>query len=158
MNAEFTSQASRQLSYLNVAVSEKGLSESSGHRRVVFVPKEQVQSIEIKFGFQAERPLAQGIASSVLIVLGMVGLYLIVTGGLGTLRWALGFIVFGALGAYLLWETLKRGHYLRVICSNDIRKLAFKGPVQKEEMSNFIKNATQFGYNFRDCINQKDFI
>ena len=153
MNAEITTPESRQLLYLNVAVSEKGLTELSGHRRVVFVPRGQIQRIEIKFGLQAERPLAQGITSAVLIVLGIVGLHLIVTGGLSTLRWALGFIVFGALGVFLLWGSLRRGHYLRVICSNDIRKLAFKGTVRRVELSSFIKSAAQFGYNFQNCLN-----
>jgi hypothetical protein len=157
LNAEFTSPEKRQLLYLNMAVSEHGLTELSGNRRVVFIPKEQVQSIEIRYGSQAERPLVQGITGLALIVLGIVGLSIMATGSLDMLRWGLGFFVFGGLGAWLLWEVLKRGHYLWVICSNDTRKLVFKGTIQKTELSGFVRSAAQFGYVFRDCLNDKDF-
>jgi hypothetical protein len=157
LNADFTSPDKRQLLYLNMAVSEQGITELSGNQRVVFIPKEQIQSIEIRFGSQAERPLVQGIAGLALIGLGIVGLSLMATGSLDVIRWGLGFFVFGGLGAWLLWEVLKRGYYLWVICSNDSRKLVLKGVIQKAELSGFVRSAAQFGYVFRDCLNDKDF-
>jgi hypothetical protein len=49
-------QDGSQILYLNIAVSEKGLAELSGNKRIIFIPKDQVQGVEIKFGYQAERP------------------------------------------------------------------------------------------------------
>ncbi len=43
------------------------------------------------------------------------------------------------------------------MCANDTRKLVFKGVIQKVELLDFAKNAAQFGYEFRDCLNDKDF-
>lgn len=144
---------SGQLLYLNVTVSEKGLTELSGNKRIIFIPKDQIQSVEIKFGYQAERPFVQGTLGLVLTVLGIIGINMIAKGGWAMLleRWAVGFVFFGGLGAWLFWEALRRGYYLRVICSNDTRNLALKGAVRKADWSSFIKSASQFGYIFRDC-------
>jgi hypothetical protein len=157
MNAEFTQPESRPLQYLNIAVSEKGLAEMSGNRRIVFIPKDRVQSIEIRFGPQAERPLIQGMAGLAFIAMGAIGIYTIVEGGIAALRWGLGFLLFGGMGGWLLWEATKQGHYLRVVCFGDARKLVFKGNVQMEELSGFIRSASQFGYSFRDCLSHKNF-
>ena len=117
---------------------------------MVFVPKEQVRRIQIEFGSAAERPLIQGIAGLVLIGLGCVGLPMIIQDGIWGLRWGLGFVVFGGLGIWLSHETFKKTHYIRVIGRNDsdTRKLVFRGAFQEAEFSEFIKNATQFGYSF----------
>ncbi len=157
MNADLTTPESRRLQYLNVVISEKGLAEMSGNRRIILIPKDQVQSIEIRHGLQAERPLVQGITGLAFIGLGAVGIYIMVEGGIAALRWALGFLVFGGLGAWLLWEATKQGHYLKIICLGDSRKLVFKGKIQTEELSGFIRSASQFGYTFRDCLNDKNF-
>src|SRR5476649_411217 len=110
-----SSSKNKQLSYLNLAISEKGLSEFSEGRRIIFIPKEDVQIVEIKFGSSAERPIIQAVVSIMLIALGCVGLTML-SGGLGGFRWSLGFIFFGCLGIWFLYETLKRSHYLWVIC------------------------------------------
>jgi len=158
VNTPSTPPSEQPSSYLNIAISEKGLSEFSGDQRIIFIPKEQVQSIEVRFGSQAEKPLAQGIFGLLLLGLGCVGLPLVFDGGLRGLRWGLGFIIFGGIGGYLLFETLKKGHYLGVICSNDTRKLVFKGAIQKAELSKFLRSAAQFGYSFKNCLNERDII
>jgi len=147
-----------QLSYLNIVLSEKGVSEFSHGQRMVFVPKEQIQRIEIKFGSRAGRPLVQIILGLLLVGLGFVGLFLLVSGGFVELRWGLGFILFGGLGVFCLYEVLGKGYYLRVISSNDARKLVIKGAIQKTELAKFIKAAVQFGYIFQNCLSDKDFI
>lgn len=145
-----------QVSYLNIVISENGLSEFSHGKRLIFIPKEQIQSVEIKFGARAERPLVQMIFGILLAGLGTVGLSVVLTGGLRGLRWGLGFIVFGGLGVFCLYEALKKGYYLQIISTNDTRKLQFSGTIQKAELSQFVEQAVQFGYNFRNSLNDKD--
>jgi hypothetical protein len=156
MNAPSVPPDEQPPTYLNIAISKKGLSEFSGGQRIIFIPKEQVQTIEIRVGFVAERPLIQGIFGLVLLGLGCVGLPLIYEGGLYGLRWGIGFLIFGGIGGYSLYEALKKGYHLRVICSHDTRKLVFKGKIQKTEFSQFLRSATGLGYSFRDCINERD--
>jgi hypothetical protein len=142
----------KPLSYLNLAISEKGLSEFGGGRRIIFIPKDEVQIIEIKFGSSAERPLIQVIVGLMLAVLGCVGLSLIFSSGMRGLRWGLGFIFFGGLGIWSLYEVFKKNHYLWVICRNDKRKLVFRGAFQEANFSKFISDATKLGYSFKDCV------
>jgi hypothetical protein len=141
-----------KFAYLNLAISEKGLSEFSGGRRIIFIPKDEVQIIEIKFGSSAERPLIQVIAGLMLVGLGYIGLTMIIMNAMRGSRWGLGFIVFGGFGLWFLYETFKKTHYLRVICRNDKRKLVFRGAFQEAEFSKFINDATKLGYSFKDCV------
>jgi hypothetical protein len=143
-------QDGSEISYLNIAVSEKGLAELSGNKRIIFIPKDQVQGVEIKFGYQAERPLVQGTVGLVLTFVGMIGIYMLAGGGFALTRWGLGFVFFGAIGVWLIWEASRRGYYFRVISSNGTRNLLLKGTVRKPELSSFVQRASQFGYNFRD--------
>ena len=145
----------RSLRYLNIAVSEQGLAEMSGNRRIVFISKDRVQSIEIRFGPRAERPCVQGTAGLAFLGLGAAGLYALIGGGLAALRGGLGFLLFGGLGGWLLWEATRRRHYLWVVCSGDTRKLVFNGNVQTAELSAFVAGAAQLGYSFRDCLAHK---
>jgi protein-S-isoprenylcysteine O-methyltransferase Ste14 len=152
VNTPPASSESKQLSYLNLAISEKGLSEFSGGRRIIFVPKDEVQIIEIKFGSSAERPLIQTIVGLMLVALGCVGLSMILSSGMRGLRWGLGFLLFGGFGIWFLHETFKKNHYLWVICRNDRRKLVFRGAFQEADFSKFINDATKLGYSFKDCV------
>lgn len=158
MNGEAPKLSSTEVRFLNIVVSEKGLSEFAGNRRVVFIARDRVQLVEIKHGLQAERPLLQGITASLLLLLGTVGAFVLTDGGLAALRWGLGFLFFGALGAWLLWESLRRGYYLRVVCVDDSRKLAIRGRVQKLGFREFIQNAAKLGYDIRDSLSDKTFI
>jgi hypothetical protein len=157
MSAPNATSANR-LAYLNIVISEKGLSEFSHGKRVVFIPKEQIQNIEIKFGFQAERPMVQTVLGLLLVGLGLVGLFFVISGGFAELRWGIGFIVFGGLGVFCLYEAFKKGYYLRVISSNDARKLVIRGAIEKTEWPKFIKAAAGLGYSFRDCLTDKNLV
>lgn len=128
-----------------------------GGRRVVFVPKEHVQDIEVRFGSPAERPLAQGILGAILTALGLSSVIFLHGGGIVGLRWYLGSPFFGAVGLWILWEALSRRYYLRVVCSNDERKLVFSGTVRrKSELLDFLRSAAQLGYSFKHCFDDKE--
>jgi len=146
-----------EVRFLNIAFSEKGVSEFAGKRRVVFISRDRVQMVEIKHGLQAERPLLLAVTGLLLIVLGAGGAIILTDGGLATLRWGLGFLFFGALGAWLSWESLRRGYYLHVVCPDDVRKLAIRGRIQQMEFREFIQNAAKLGYDIRDSLNDKTF-
>jgi hypothetical protein len=147
-----SSSENKQLSYLNLAISEKGISEFSDGRRIIFIPKDEIQIVEIKFGSSAERPIMQAIAGLMLVGLGYIGLTMIIMNAMRGLRWGLGFVVFGGFGLWFLYETFKKTHYLWVICRNDKRKLVLRGAFQEAEFSQFINDATKLGYSFKDCV------
>jgi hypothetical protein len=138
--------------YLNIEISAKGLSEFDGNRRVIFIPKEEIQTIETGFGSSAERPLLQLIAGLLLVGLGLVGVAMIMASGMRGFRWGVGFLVFGGLGAWILYEAVKKSHFLRVICVKDTPKLVFRGTFRDVDCSKFITDGGGLGYMFKDGV------
>jgi hypothetical protein len=147
--AEPATKPTEQIAYLNITFSEKGISEFNGERRVVFIPRAEVMRIESRTGSRAERPLVQLIAGVILGGLGVYGVFMAFRVGLALLRWEAGFIVFGAMGIWLLIESLRQGHYLLVTCSKEKRKLVFDGKVDESAMKDFLTKAGELGYNSR---------
>jgi hypothetical protein len=134
--------------YLNIAFSPKGVAEYAGKRCVVFIPRDDIRRIECKTGSRADRPLVQSIAGTVLCGLGLLGLRFYINAGLAFLRWEAGFVVFGGLGTWLLWEVFDKGRYLLVDSSKGNRKLVFAGKIDPAELDEFMRNAARLGYNF----------
>ena len=152
MNSETQTIGVAEVRFLNVVFSEKGVSEFAGKRRVVFISRDKIQIIETDYGWQAERPLLQVITSLLLVLLGTGGAVILADGGLAVFRWGVGFLFFGVLGAWLLWQSLRRGYYLRVVCSDDLRKLAIHGRIQKKEFREFIDSAAKLGYDIHKGV------
>jgi hypothetical protein len=141
MNASATT--TNQFSYLNLRASEKGVSElSSKGARVVFIPSNQIENVEVRFGSRAERPILQLIMAVCLLAFGAVGIYLALECGARGLYWGSGFIAFGIFGVYSLYEALKKAHYLAVVCKNGTRKLIPRGSVSEVEFSKFASDAS----------------
>jgi hypothetical protein len=145
MNAEPV----KRLSYLNIEISERGLSEFNSGKRAVFIPKEQICKIETRFGSAAERPGLQLAAGALLAGMGVAGIAMIAASGMRGVRWGYGFIFFGCMGAWLLYETFISCHYLLVTCQSEIRKLVFHGKFDACEFSKIAKNAAELGYPFQ---------
>ena len=150
MNGTITSNNASRVQYLNIVVSESGIREMNENRCVVFMPREKIVRLEIKQGLQAERPLGQVIAGLILVILGILGITML---GTPLILWGAGFLFFGALGAWLLWESLRRGYYLRVVCQADARKLAILGSIENAGFFQFVQDTTQLGYRIRDSSN-----
>jgi hypothetical protein len=95
----------------------------------------------------------QVILGLLLVALGLAGVYLVLMGGIRGLYWGLGLIIFGTIGVLCLYEAIRKGHYLCVTCPKETRKLKFVGEIKETELSKFVKDASNLGYSFRDCLN-----
>jgi hypothetical protein len=138
--------------YLNLQASETGLAEFHKTTRTVFIPRNQVEAVEVKFGQRAERPLLQMFLGIALVTLGIVGLWMAVNGGLRGMYWGLGFAMFGGIGLLCLHEALSKGYYLRVTCTKETRKLIFRGVVEQAALSSFVRSASSLGYVFHQSL------
>lgn len=141
----------KRFTYLNLEISERGISEFSGNRRIIFIARDEIQSIEVRFGSKAERPLIQIIGGILLTALGAAGAVMIVNGGGRGLRWGLGFVVFGALGLWMLYEAMLKSHHLLVATRNDRRKLVFHGCWSQSDFDQFTQNAVSLSYPFANA-------
>lgn len=139
------------VSYLQIEISDRGMTELKDGRPAIFIPREKITRIELRYGSGAERPVLQGIAGGLLTLLGSIGVFSVIAGNWGAFRWSVGFVAFGALGVWLFWETILPRYYLQVVCERDRRKLLFKGVVQEAKLAEFLAQAAAFGYGIADC-------
>ena len=149
MNADNQTNDIERLTYLNITFSSKGVAEYSGKKCAVFIPREEIHRVESSFGSRAERPLVQGIAGGVLSGLGVYGLFLVTRVGWALLRWEGGFLIFGGIGVWMLYEAIRKGHNLLVTGPKETRKLVFNGKVEEAELRQFLTNAARLGYDCR---------
>ncbi|MDB5035616.1 MAG: hypothetical protein JWQ98_2857 [Chlorobi bacterium] len=128
--------------YASVRVDEKGIMELDHGRRSVFVPRENVRSIELKQGSPAERPMVQ-------LVLGMI-----IFGG--ALYWLSGVVAWWntpwainyrflivpppmlLLGSWLIYAALRKRYFLRICLDRGERKIVFRGDVDRDGLQEFM--------------------
>jgi putative Mn2+ efflux pump MntP len=81
--------------------------------------------------------------------LGVFGGFLATRVGFALLRWEGGFLVFGGIGLWMLYEVMRKGHNLLVTGPKETRKLVFNGKVEEAELRQFLTDASRFGYDCR---------
>ncbi|MDB6122343.1 MAG: hypothetical protein JWQ71_1336 [Pedosphaera sp.] len=134
--------------YLTVKISTAGISEVSKGSLVVFLRKSDIQRVELASGSGAENPALQLALGLLLAVVGACGLIPLWRGNLIMFRYELGFVFFGLVGLWLIWETLRRRTYLLISTRSIKRKLFFRGRIEPKQLGEFVKEAeTNFGYS-----------
>lgn len=130
-----------------VAINATGVAKlTSAGQQIVFIPKQLIWSVELRFGTPAQKPIIQTLLALALSTMGGYGIYLLMNDGLVVFRWALGMMIFGALGPWLLWEVLQQRFYLEVVVKEGARKLVFRRGAHRDELETFVQGATQLGY------------
>jgi len=123
-----------------------------------FIPKSTVRIIQVKYGFQANRPITQACIGFALLPTSTIFLVnyvmsCIYTSTLPSKFIPLGmlFLVFGSL--WILRDALKRGLYLEVKTTDNTHKFALSKQTTPECLSNFVEEARiRFGYSI-NCAN-----
>jgi hypothetical protein len=134
----------------NVRFSKDLLAEVDRGRPVLRVPKDHIQSIALRRGFKAARPVVQ--AGLGLLLLGG-GLYVLLGALLGSSgmigRLFIGLVIMVIMGAWLLWGAFKRGYYLEVIARNRKEKLCFDASLSEPEIREFLETVRRspLGYS-----------
>ncbi|MDB6019806.1 MAG: hypothetical protein JWR19_4295 [Pedosphaera sp.] len=150
MIAEKTSVA-----YLTVKASAEGVSEVSKGRILVFVNKAEIERIELSSGSGAENPVLQLVLGILLTALGASAVVPICLGNGLMLRYGLGFIFFGLVGVWMIFEALQKRTYLLVSTRKDRRKLFFKGKVDAKQLAEFL-DAAQENFGYQIVTNRSD--
>ncbi|EEF60007.1 hypothetical protein [Pedosphaera parvula] len=140
-------EANPSIAYLTVKISPEGVSEVHNGRIAVFLRKSEIDRMVLTSGSGAENPIPQLILSVVLLAIGAFGIIPLLAGNFTMLRIKFGFGVFGLIGAWLVWEALRKQTYLLIQTRSTKRKLFFKGTIEPEALAKFLKSAeTDFGY------------
>ena len=116
--------------YLDIEVSDVGIAElGRDGRPVVSVPREELRSVELRYGPAGERLLLQTLVGVVVIGVGLAlgrGLVMwLFYGGYANLNAGAGALTFTLGGAWLLWRAWRPRHHLRLTTTRGERRLSF---------------------------------
>ncbi len=138
-----------------VKITHDGIAETEEENNVIFVPRDQIKTIELHYGCGAQRPMTQTILGFMLII---IPLYILIPPAyevfsnlqessnqfnvrvLFIIIMPLTFVLFGV---WMLLEVLKKNYYLLVEMNTENKKVIFKNKPSKIELSNFINLAQQ---------------
>jgi hypothetical protein len=138
------------MEHANVLISDEGLFELDGKRKVLSVPRSTIESIRLLHGIQSERPLVQSAFGLILIGIGLTPLRWVVSwvqeGGVLTKEVLLLCLTI-PIGLWMLWAALAPGYYLLVTSTSGTRKIAFARNAPFSEIHQLLKDANeQLGY------------
>ena len=134
------------------SLSQDGIAMVDGNTVLRRLPRDTIQTIEIRTGFLSAYPLPQlgiGIAS---LCVGLLSLraFLVALTGAGPFR-AMGLLTtLLPVGAWISLDALKRGEYLEVRGTGDSIRLSFKGVSQADLVSLVERARSELGYNIVD--------
>jgi hypothetical protein len=120
----------------NLVVSSRGIAEAHGKKVIIFVPAAEIGRISLKFGRAEHRPIASLVFGSVLTLLGVFGLVEMFLAPKG-IRYELGMVAFGVIGASLIFDALKERYFLEVSKNQAIRRLVFSKQAQLKDIREF---------------------
>lgn len=134
------------MDYANVSINWKRVAELDEKSPVVIVPRESIQSIELRYGLQSERTWLRIPFAVVLIAAGLMPTGLI-------LRWLTkgdenvaslftAMVLMLPVGIWMLWTALVPGYYLAVVTDRDSRKIAFARTAKLDEIEDFLEQAS----------------
>ncbi|HET7433974.1 MAG TPA: hypothetical protein VFN10_04585 [Thermoanaerobaculia bacterium] len=135
----------------SVRIGEDGVAEMDQHRRIIFVPRDEILSVELVFRSGAERPLVTAVLGVVLIgvaVLSVALLVLAITrGGLKVPMSLITGIALLLPAWWLLDLSFRKRWCLLVRGRKEMRKLVFQHVRDQYEIERFIASArNRFGY------------
>ncbi len=139
-----------EITYLSVIISEQGIYEKDSVLAPLFIPKSEINRIELVKGVGAERPLLGFLFGFGILAICFVFLSDLIIwfkrGGILEGDTLLSF-AFLPLGFWLIFYALRKRFFLLVHTKSDERKVVFKGRVELKELSEFISRARdKFGY------------
>jgi hypothetical protein len=143
-----------------IEITENEVAEFDRNRKIVAIPKDQIEEISLEYGFSEERPITSIVIGFLLLLLGIgfglipiMGIILQITndelvGGsrnFGVFAFAIPLLF---LGAWFVFKTFKYRHFLKVVTSSNTRKLPFGKSIAKASIESYVKECNRaFGYN-----------
>jgi hypothetical protein len=134
----------------SVRLSADGAAEMDGERRIVFVPRGEIQSLELRRGSGAERPIVTAILGLALFALALTPIPMLINAfrGYGTFHTSiLATVAFIIPALWLLDLTFRRRWMILVRSHKSSRKLVFHKTKDPAAIETFLRSArSRFGY------------
>lgn len=135
----------------SVRVDANGAAEMDGVRKLVFVPRAEIERLEVAHGSGSQRPIITGIIGALLLAFSLVPIWMLIRALLGTGIFEVHIIAacgFFFLALWLLNLALRKRWMIVVHTRNGgTRKLLFHEMKDRTAIENFLTNArSRFGY------------
>jgi hypothetical protein len=144
----------RSLAFSGVLLDPDGLGVLDGDRVVKHVPRDNLQTIEVRSGLLSAHPFLQLAFGAVLVWLGLSPAKSLLDGlreGETTVDVVAFLALLIPLGAWLVYDALKRGHYLIVESGGGRLKIPLKGRPSAADVDAFVGRAkSELGYDIID--------
>jgi hypothetical protein len=134
----------------SVRLSADGAAEMDGTRRIIFVPRAEIERLELRHGSGSERPIVTAVVGFALLALSGMPIVMLINAfrGSGTfdikIIAAVGFII---PALWLLDLSLRRRWMIVVHARKDTRKLVFHKTKDRAKIERFFNDArSRFGY------------
>jgi len=131
-----SSDAQPRLKYDNMVVSPQGISECQYKKVVIFVPKSDIESITVKFGRSAHRPILSLFIGFNLGLAGIVGLFEFLLAPAG-FRYESGLVALGLIGGSVIFDTLKQRFFIEIHRRNGAMRVVLSKQAQKSDLQDF---------------------
>jgi hypothetical protein len=134
----------------SVRLSADGAAEMDGTRRLVFVPRAEIERLELRHGSGSERPIVTAVLGVALLVLSGVPIWMLMNALRGHGTFEIKFMTAVAFAIPALWLldlSIRRRWMIVVHARKDTRKLVFHEMNDRVEIERFFTEArSRFGY------------
>ncbi len=134
----------------SVRLSADGAAEMDGTRRIIFVPRAEIERLELRHGSGSERPIVTTVVGFALLVLSGVPIWMFMNALRGNGTFEIKFMTAFAFIIPALWLldlSLRRRWMIVVHARKDRRKLVFHKTKDRAEIEKFFSDArSRFGY------------
>jgi len=140
-----------------VDITRDEIAEYDRKLKIIAIPRNQIDSVELKYGVPSERIILTIFIGIVLIAIGIILGFLPVFHMYLKSDWpksaycmkmfamAMPLVV---IGFYIIFNIFNRKYYLQIRFKNNERKIIFKENIYRPELYDYIKRVNKnFGYN-----------
>lgn len=146
------STTARYAQYDTIRIGTEGVAEMEGRRSVLFIPREEVVSLQLRHTTPAQRPILTAVAGLALIAFSIVPIIMVLGllegKGRGTVEiHTFAMTGFFPLGGWLLSLIFRQRYVLAVTTPREVRKLVFQKSRNHAEIEEFLaRGRADFSY------------
>ena len=122
----------------NLAVSARGITETDRNKVVVFVPSEEIDHVELRFGRSAHHPLASLAMGAAFVAAGLWGLVHLMVAPAG-FRYEAAAAALGMIGGAIVFDVLKQRYFFEIHRRNGIRRAVFSKNAEMQKIQEFCR-------------------
>jgi hypothetical protein len=135
-----TQETTSVLKCKNILISLRGLAEVDGKKVVLFVPAAEIDHVILKYGKAEHRPILALLMGVIFALVGVCGLVELILAPRG-LRYELGMMFFGFIGGSIIYDALKKRHFLEVHKIKGNCRLVFSKTAPLKDIQDFCEKA-----------------